>query len=114
MATRTALLPILRRAAVPALCLLAIGYFVSHAITGPTGVVAWRDYARDRARLDAKLTERQQERAALERQVKLLDPGKVDRDLAEELVRGNLNVVAADEVIVPLPPETAAGNAPAP
>lgn len=111
MATRAVLVQVLWRAALPCGCLLAIGYFISHAIGGPTGIIAGRDYSREQARLATALTARQQTRAALERQVRLLDPRRVDRDLADELVRGNLNVVAPDEIIVPLPPEAAAGAA---
>ena len=95
----------LRRAILPAICILLIGYFVSHAINGPTGVIAWKGYKAQRAQLDAQATASAEARAAIERQVKLLDPRKVDPDLADELVRKNLNVVKPDEVIVPLDPK---------
>lgn len=86
----------------PAVCLLLIGYFVSHAISGPTGVIAWKDYKLQRAQLQQQAAASSEARAALDRQVKLLNPKKVDRDLADELVRKNLNVVKPDEVIVRL------------
>ena len=92
----------LRRAAMPAICLLLIGYFVSHAISGPTGVIAWKGYKAQHAALDRQVEASAEAKAALDRQVKLLDPKKVDPDLADELVRKNLNVVKPDEVIVPL------------
>ena len=91
-----------RRAALPAVCILLIVYFVSHAITGPTGVFAWKDYRGQRAELLKQATASAEARAALDRQVKLLDPRRVDPDLADELVRKNLNVVKPDEVIVRL------------
>jgi cell division protein FtsB len=55
--------------------------------------------------LAAEVAARAEEKAALQRQVELLDPAGVDPDLADELVRRNLNVVKPDEVIVPLEPE---------
>lgn len=102
MASRLALAGYLRRAALPAVCILLIGYFVSHAISGPTGVIAWKGYKTERAQLQQQADASAEAKAALDRQVKLLDPRKVDPDLADELVRRNLNVVKPDEVIVTL------------
>ena len=105
MEYQAALKNYLRRAALPALCILLIAYFVSHAITGPTGVIAWKDYKVQRAQLQQQAAASAEARAALDRQVKLLDPRRVDPDLADELVRKNLNVVKPDEVIVRLDDE---------
>ena len=93
-----------RRAALPALCILLIGYFVSHAIIGPTGALAWQDYHRQRAALVEQTAVVGEQKAAIARQIKLLDPAGVDPDLADELVRQNLNVIKPDEVIVTLEP----------
>jgi cell division protein FtsB len=105
MQNQALFLSYLRRAALPAICILLVGYFVSHAISGPTGVIAWKGYKSQRVELQQKAVASAEAREAIERQVKLLDPSKVDPDLADELVRKNLNVVKPDEVIVPLPPE---------
>ena len=105
MQNQDLLIGYLRRAILPAICILLIGYFVSHAINGPTGVIAWKDYKVQRAELQQQAAASAETRAAVERQVKLLDPRKVDPDLADELVRKNLNVVRPDEVIVPLDPK---------
>ena len=105
MDVRLDLFGYLRRAALPAVCILLIGYFVSHAVAGPTGVFAWKEYKAQRKTLEAQAIASAESRAAIERQVKLLDPRKVDPDLADELVRKNLNVVKPDEVIVPLDPK---------
>ncbi len=102
MEERSALWSYLRRALLPAVCILLVGYFAYHAVAGPTGVIAWRGYKSERAKLEQQVAERAEARAALDRQVKLLDPRGVDPDLADELVRKNLNVVKPDEVIVPL------------
>jgi cell division protein FtsB len=103
-ANPTILSAYLRSAALPAICILLIGYFVSHAVSGPTGVIAWKGYKAERARLQEQAAQSAEAKAAIERQVRLLDPRKVDPDLADELVRRNLNVVRPDEVIVTLDP----------
>ncbi len=102
MQTRTAIKGLFYRAVPPALCILLIGYFAFHAVGGPNGIVAWKGYRSERTQLAAKVSASAEAKAALEREVKLLDPHKVDPDLADELVRKNLNVVKPDEVIVPL------------
>ena len=102
MDARIDLLGYLRRAALPAVCILLITYFVSHAIIGPTGALAWRDYQAQHRALEAQAAQVAERKAAIARQVKLLDPAGVDPDLADELVRENLNVVKPDEVIVTL------------
>jgi cell division protein FtsB len=102
MDARIDLIGYLRRAALPAVCILLIGYFVSHAISGPTGALAWRDYKDQKHALELQSAALAEQKAAIARQIKLLDPNGVDPDLAEELVRQNLNVVKPDEVIVTL------------
>lgn len=105
MDARLDLFGYLRRAALPATCILLIGYFVSHAIVGPTGALAWREYKVQHRALDMRVAAVADKKAAIARQIKLLDPAGVDPDLADELVRQNLNVVKQDEVIVNLPPQ---------
>jgi cell division protein FtsB len=103
MSERGGLLAMARNAAVPASCILLLGYFAFHAIGGNSGVLAWGGYKAERAELTAQLASVDARKEALETRVKLLDPRRVDPDLADELVRGNLGVVRGDEVIVPLP-----------
>ncbi|WP_439533600.1 FtsB family cell division protein [Polymorphobacter sp.] len=95
----------LKRAIIPAICIMLVIYFLSFAIGGPTGVLSWRGYQAERKALAAQVAARAEQKASLERQVELLDPAGVDPDLADELVRRNLNVVRPDEVIVPLDEE---------
>jgi cell division protein FtsB len=95
---------LIRRAALPALCLLVAGYFGVHALTGPAGLLALEDIRADRTKLvlaRAALSARQ---ADLERDIALLDPSGADPDFADELVRRHLGVIRPDEVIVPLGP----------
>ncbi len=81
------------------LILLAIG---SYALLGPTGILAWTDYKSAITLREQELVTLEQERDALKNRVKLLDKDNVDPDLAGELMRRDLNVVAPDEVIIPL------------
>jgi cell division protein FtsB len=94
---------LVRGAVVPTTCILITGYFASHALLGNTGLFAWGDYKQQRAELQLQADQLAERKEALERRVALLDPRRVDPDLADELVRDNLGVVRADEVVVPLP-----------
>lgn len=104
------------RAALPAACVLVGGYFAFYAVDGPTGYSAWRDYRQQHARLDAAVQASEEQKVALQRQLALLDPRHVNPDLADELVRRNLDLVRPDEVVVPLPmpPGTAPAARPQP
>ena len=94
---------LLRRAGVPAVALIAIGFFAYNAALGPTGVVAAKEF---RAELDQKKVEfaaLEKRRAELKNRVDLLDKKRgADPDLVDELARKQLNVVRPDEVIIPL------------
>jgi cell division protein FtsB len=100
----------LMRAALPASCLLVGGYFAFHAVNGPTGYSAWREYKVQRAKLDTAVDNSKEQKVALQRQLALLNPRAVNPDLADELVRRNLDMIRPDEVVVPLPIEP--GTAP--
>lgn len=81
------------------LILLGIG---TYALLGPTGVLAWTDYKSAIKLREQELSTLEQERDALKNRVRLLDSDNVDPDLAGELMRRDLNVVAPDEVIIPM------------
>jgi cell division protein FtsB len=95
-------LSLLRRSALPAACIGMMIYFAYFAVSGPTGILAWREYRAQRAVVAAQVAQGVETKAALARQVELLDPQHIDPDLADELVRKNLGVVREDEVVVPL------------
>ena len=103
MIERLGIIDYLRGAMVPAACLVVIAYFAYHAIEGGTGLLAWGGYKAERAKLEGQVQTLQQRKAELDRRISLLNPRKVDPDYADELVRGNLGVVRADEVVVQLP-----------
>lgn len=84
------------------LALIALLAIAAYALLGPTGIIAWTDYRaalNERSKTLAKL---EKERDALRNRQRLLDRNNVDPDLAGELMRKDLNVVAPDEVVVPL------------
>jgi cell division protein FtsB len=107
MAMKLTLQQLMARAALPAVCVAVASYFSFHAVSGPTGYVAWREYKVQRSKLQQAVQTSEEQQAALQRRLVLLDPRHVDPDLADELVRRNLDLVKPDEVIVPLPQQTA-------
>ena len=92
----------IRRAAAPALALIVVGTFAGHAVAGPNGMLAWGGYHRDLQERKVELAKLEAEREALRHRSALLDPRKADPDIADELVRRDLGLVRADEVIIPL------------
>ncbi|TFU06561.1 septum formation initiator family protein [Polymorphobacter arshaanensis] len=95
-------LSLLRRSALPAACIGMMIYFAYFAVSGPTGILALREYRAQRAVVSAQVAQGVETKAALARQVELLDPQNVDPDFADELVRKNLGVVREDEFVLPV------------
>jgi cell division protein FtsB len=92
----------IRSAIVTGAALVALLLIASYALLGPTGVIAWTDYRQALHDRTKELSALEKERDALRNRQKLLDRNNVDPDLAGELMRKELNVVAPDEVVVPL------------
>jgi cell division protein FtsB len=79
-----------------------IGIFAAYALFGANGVLAWGDYSQ---RLDARksqLVSLKKEKEELANRVALLNPNSANPDLVDELVRKELGLAQADEVIIPL------------
>jgi cell division protein FtsB len=96
------ILDLMKRAALPAACLLIILYFGAHALFGPSGYLALDDIRRERSELEQRQSALMKRKAELGRDIGLLDPKGADPDFADELVRRHLGVIRPDEVIVPL------------
>lgn len=93
----------LRRAGLPALALIAMGFFIYHALLGPNGVLEYDGIRRDLHGRETELQQLRQRVARMQNRVDLLDARKgADPDLVDELARKQLNVARPDEVIVPL------------
>jgi cell division protein FtsB len=92
----------MRRSAAPALALIVVGTFATHAVAGPNGLLAWGGYHRSLKERQVELAKLEADRSALRHRSTLLDPRKADPDLADEMVRDKLGLVRSDEVIIPL------------
>ena len=86
----------------PALAILLLLVFLGYAILGANGILAWGDYSRQLRDSKAQLRVVQAERARIANRVNLLDPRHVDPDLADEMIRRDLNVAHPDEIVVPI------------
>lgn len=102
MAKARAQYSLVRSAIGPALSLLVIGNFAYYAIAGANGLLAWGGYRRERTELTERLAALNARKALLAHRADLLDPRKVDPDLADELVRRDLGVARPDELVVPV------------
>jgi cell division protein FtsB len=78
-------------------CLLVMAGF---ALAGPSGLLAWAENQRLLGERRAELAQLTKERDDLRNRVALLDPRRMDPDLAGELLRRNLNVVHPDEMVM--------------
>jgi cell division protein FtsB len=92
----------IKSALVTGAALVALLLIASYALLGPTGIIAWTDYRQALNERSKELAKLEKERDALENKKRLLDPNNPDPDLSTELMRKELNVVAPDEVVVPL------------
>lgn len=92
------------------LALLALLVLTGFAIAGPTGLLAWSENAQMLDQRKAEIAVLAAKRDALRNRVELLDPQAADPDLASELVRKNLGVLHADEVVITIEDEFDAGE----
>jgi len=95
-------LSLMRRVALPALGVLIIVNFLGYAIIGQNGLLSWGDYRRAKSERAVTLAQLEQEKMRLQHRANLLDPRRVDPDLADEMIRRDLGLVRPDEVIIPL------------
>jgi len=70
------------------------------AVAGPTGLLAWSENLAALEAREARIAALAEKRDALANRVELLDPEAADPDLTSELVRRNLGVMHADEVVI--------------
>lgn len=78
-----------------------VGLF-AYAVVGPSGLIALSDHRAALHERQAELRDLDEQHAALENRVKLLDPDNIDADLGGELIRRELGVAAPDEIVIPL------------
>jgi cell division protein FtsB len=92
---------ILRRAGLPAVAIVTMGFFGYNAVLGPNGLIAMKDVKQEVAARTTEYQALDKQRAVLKNRVDLLAQAKgADPDLVEELIRKQLNAARPDEVIV--------------
>ena len=84
------------------MALAALLLIAGFAIVGPTGLLAWNESEDLLDQRHAQIAELQKERDMLKNKVDRLHPDGADPDLVAELLRKNMNVVHADEVVITL------------
>ncbi|MBK8175901.1 MAG: septum formation initiator family protein [Rhodospirillales bacterium] len=84
----------------PAFGVAAVLYFAYHGINGDRGVLALRAKQQEVAAARAEYDAIKEEREALERRAKLLNPGSLDPDMLDEEARRLLNYGLPDETVI--------------
>lgn len=97
---RVALLP--KDSLTQSLALVALLLLGAAGIAGPSGLLAWGENARLLEQREHEIAALSAERDQLKNRVALLDPRHADPDLVGELLRSNLNVAHADELVIPV------------
>ncbi len=91
------------RLIVPVLCAAFVAYFGFHAYHGEFGIDSKHRLQERKAGLEAQLASLKAERTELEKRVKLLHDGSLEKDMLDELARRALNLSKPDEIIVMVP-----------
>jgi len=93
-----------RAIAGPVLGISLVCYFAYHLFVGDRGLLAWMELTQELRDAKATLAALDIERETLARRVGLLQPEHLDPDLLDERARATLNLVAPNEVVIPLAP----------
>jgi len=103
MSRSSPLQSILRSAGLPAVAIIAMGFFAYNAVLGPNGVMQLKDIKAEVAQKNVEYAGLEKQRAVIQNRVNLLDPKRgADPDMVDELARKQLNVARPDEVVVVL------------
>jgi cell division protein FtsB len=100
MATRQRKKSVLRALFPPALALGLGGYFLWHGLHGDNGILARKVLDQRVIALTAELKTATHARDEIERRVKLLRSGAIDRDILDERARSTLGFAHANDVVV--------------
>ncbi len=90
----------LGRFILPAITASFLGYFGYHSLHGDYGLRAMEDFRRQKVERVEKLASLEKRRAKLEKQVKLLSDGSLERDMLDERARYSLNITKPDEIVI--------------
>jgi cell division protein FtsB len=100
--TRRPAFAVIRAAIGPAIALFVIAYFAGAAIVGPNGLLSLAGYRAQSAERRAQLVQLDRQRQQLLLHARLLRPGHVDPDFADETVRRQTGQVDPHDKIIPL------------
>ena len=100
MAIRSRKRTSLARFIAPLMTLVILGYFGFHAFNGQYGIRANIVMQKQMVKLENRLAERTATRERLEKRVALLRDGSLERDMVDQYVRGQLNMLREDEIVI--------------
>ncbi|MBV9859323.1 MAG: septum formation initiator family protein [Alphaproteobacteria bacterium] len=88
----------------PVLGLFLAGYFAYHLVEGDRGLLAWLRLTQELRAAKGSLAAVEAQRTALDRKVANMRSDHIDPDLLDERVRGTLDAVAPNEIVIMRPP----------
>ncbi|TPK58930.1 MULTISPECIES: septum formation initiator family protein [unclassified Mesorhizobium] len=91
------------RLIIPSLCAVFLAYFGFHAYHGEFGINSKYQLEAETVALQAQLDAIKACRMELERRVKLMHDGTLEKDMLDEQARKALNLSQADEITIMLP-----------
>ncbi|MEO5759546.1 MAG: septum formation initiator family protein [Mesorhizobium sp.] len=91
------------RLIIPSLCVAFLAYFGFHAYHGEFGIYSKYALEAQTAELQGELDAVKARRMELERRVRLMHDGTLEKDMLDEQARRALNVSQADEITIMLP-----------
>ncbi|QPC93162.1 septum formation initiator family protein [Mesorhizobium sp. INR15] len=91
------------RLIIPSLCVAFLAYFGFHAYHGEFGIYSKYRLEAQTAELQGELDAVKARRVELERRVRLMHDGTLEKDMLDEQARRALNVSQADEITIMLP-----------
>lgn len=100
MATRQRKKSALKPLILPLVAIAMGGYFVWHGFYGDNGILARKELDRRAELLAHDLKVAEHARHDVERRVKLLRSGAIDRDMLDERARASLGFAQANDVII--------------
>jgi len=100
MSTRQRKRSFLGKLPLPLALVAMLGYFGYHLVNGDLGMRAKLEIEAQRAALAAELARLEAERNALLARVETMRPESIDRDLADERARIQLNLAHPDEIVL--------------
>ena len=91
------------RLIIPSLCAVFLAYFGFHAYHGEFGINSKYQLEAQTVALQAQLDAVKARRMDLERRVRLMHDGTLEKDMLDEQARMALNLSQADEITIMLP-----------